>query len=70
MSDKNKKKRDVGNFIFLIPIVGLVLYIVYGQDYRNQKRTADISLLRVVILSIIIPVAVFLGFLMIAIAAV
>ncbi len=69
MPDRERKDKS-RYFIFLIPLVGLLLFVVYNQDYRNDPDLAKLSLWKVFLLSVAIPLVVVAFFLFIALAGV
>ncbi len=62
-------KHDLKNMNFYIPFVGLFLYFVWRQNHHDHPDQADIGWGRVILMSVVIPLAVTLAFLFLAVAA-
>ncbi len=65
-----KPDDDVKWFLFLIPFVGLLLHIYFKKNRHQSEHYSQWSTLQVFLLTVLVPILVFLLFLFIALAAV
>ncbi|GEM_PF-1722104 len=67
---KRKQDDDIRWFMFLVPFVGLLLHIYFKKNRHQSDRYSQLTTLQVFMLSVVVPILVFLFFLFLALTAV